>query len=128
MLMASGRGQALTGDWTTVTMLAAPLTVQIADTSQKALVTSHKALGSSWGAQGLNLWVCREDSAGTLTRVGPGIFNMSIPGGGMQLFTLSAMLENLPAGTYRVGLCGSSNDSASWDLDEFSYTTAVLTN
>jgi hypothetical protein len=128
MLMTSGRGSGLAGDWTTVTMLAAPLSVQIADTAQKALVTSHKALGSSWGAQGLNLWICREDSAGVLTRVGPGVFNLSLPYGGMQLFALSATLENLPAGTYRVGLCGSSNDSANWDQDEFSYTTAVVTN
>ena len=30
-------------------------------------------------------------------------------------------------GTYRVGLCGSSNQAANWDQNEFSYTTALVT-
>jgi hypothetical protein len=127
MLMTSGLGKLPVGDWTTVTMLAAPLTIQITDVAQKVMVTSQKALGSSLGAGGLNLWICREDSGGALTKVGPGIFNLSIPYGGMQLFSLSATIENLAAGTYRVGLCGSSNDAATWDVDDFSYTTALIT-
>jgi hypothetical protein len=125
--MASGRGSTLVGDWTTVTMLAEPLTVQIASTSQKILVSSHKALGSYWAAQGLNLWICQQDNAGTLTKVGPGIYNLSLPNGGLQVYSLSATIENLAAGTYQVGLCGSSNDSANWNWDEFSYTTALVT-
>jgi hypothetical protein len=128
MLMVSGRGAALVGgDWTALEMLAAPLTVQIASNTQKVLVTSQKVLGSSGFAAGLNLWVCRADSAGTLTKVGGGVMNLSLPNGGMNLYTMTAVLENLDAGTYRVGLCGSSNETT-WDLDEFSTTTAVVTN
>ena len=128
MLMSSGGGSGLVGDdWTTVTMLAEPLTIEITDVATKVLVTSHKALGSTFGAQGLNLWICRENSSGTLTRVGPGVFNLSVPMGGMQLFSLSATLQNLAAGSYRVGLCGSSNESANWNINEFSYTTALVT-
>ena len=125
--MTSGRGSTLVGDWTTVTMLAEPLTVQVASASQKILVSSHKAIGSYWAAQGLNLWICRQDSAGAMTKVGPGIYNLSLPNGGLQVFSLSATIENLAAGTYQVGLCGSSNDSANWNWDEFSYTTALVT-
>jgi hypothetical protein len=129
MLMNSGGGSGLTGDdWTIISMLAEPLTIQITDAAQKILVTSHKALGSSSGAQGLNLWICRENSAGTLTTVGPGVFNLSVPYGGVQLFSLSATLEGLAAGSYRVGLCGSSNEPANWNMSEFSYTTALVTN
>ena len=128
MLMVSGRGTALVGgDWRTLEMLAAPLTVQIASNTQKVLVTSQKALGSSGYAANLNLWICRADSAGTLTKVGGGVMNLSVPNGGMNLYTMTAVLENLAAGTYRVGLCGSSNETT-WDLDEFSTTTAVVTN
>ena len=127
MLMTSGGGSGLVGDdWTMVTMLAEPLTIEITGASQKVLVTSHKALGSTFGAQGLNLWICRENG-GPLTKVGPGVFNLSVPYGGMQLFSLSATLENLAAGSYRVGLCGSSNESANWNVNEFSYTTALVT-
>jgi hypothetical protein len=127
MLMTSGRGSSLVGDWTTVTMVAEPLTVQISSTTQKVLVTSNKAIGSYWGAQALNLWICRQDESGNITKVGPGIFNLSLPSGGLQLYSLSAVIENVVAGTYRVGLCGSSNDSANWNWDEFSYTTALVT-
>jgi len=128
MLMVSGRGAALVGgSWSTVEMLAAPLTVEITSTTQKVLVTSHKALGSSGVAAGLNIWICRENSAGTLTKVGGGVMNLSLPNGGLDIYSLSAVLQNLAPGTYRVGLCGSSNET-SWDLDEFSTTTALVTN
>jgi hypothetical protein len=129
MMAASGRGlPVIGGDWRAVAMLAAPLTLEITSSQQKALVTSYKALGSTIGdATDLNLWICRQDSAGALTKVGPGVMQLSLPTGGMQIYTLSATLENLPVGTYQVGLCGSSNDT-DWDLDEFSTTTALVTN
>jgi len=129
MLTASGRGlPVIGGDWRAVAMLAAPVTLEITSSQQKALVTSHKALGSSVGdATDLNLWICRQDSAGALTKVGPGVMQLALPTGGLQIYTLSATLENLPVGTYQVGLCGSSNDT-DWDLDEFSTTTALVTN
>lgn len=129
MLTASGRGlPVIGGDWRAVAMLAAPVTLEITSSQQKALVTSHKALGSTIGdATDLNLWICRQDSAGALTKVGPGVMQLALPTGGMQIYTLSATLENLPVGTYQVGLCGSSNDT-DWDLDEFSTTTALVTN
>jgi hypothetical protein len=88
------------------------LTIQISSNTQKVLVTSHKALGSSTGdASDLNLWICRQDSTGALTRVGPGVMRLSLPDAGMQLYSLSAVVENLAAGTYQVGLCGSSMDT-----------------
>lgn len=128
MLTASGPGLGIIGgDWKAVAMLTEPLTVEITSTAQKVLVTSHKALGSTVGdATDLNLWICRQDITGTLTKVGPGVMRLSLPYGGMQLYTMSATLEGLDAGTYQVGLCGSSNNF-NWDLDEFSATTALIT-
>ena len=129
MLSASGRGlPVIGGDWKLLAMLSEPLTIQVSSNTQKVLVTSHKALGSSFGdATDLNLWICRQDSAGALIKVGPGVMRLSLPNPGMQLYSLSAVLENLAAGTYQVGLCGSSID-VDWDLDEFSTTTALVTN
>jgi hypothetical protein len=129
MLSASGRGlPVIGGDWKLLALLSEPLTIQISSNTQKVLVTSHKALGSSFGdATDLNLWICRQDSAGALIKVGPGVMRLSLPNPGMQLYSLSAVLENLAAGTYQVGLCGSSID-VDWDLDEFSTTTALVTN
>ena len=90
----------------------------------KERLQSTKTYGD---ATDLNLWICRQDSSGALTKVGPGVMQLALPTGGMQIYTLSATLENLPVGTYQVGLCGSSNDTE-WDLDEFSTTTALVTN
>src|SRR4029453_6165298 len=106
-LTASGRGlPVIGGDWAAVAMLAEPLTVQITSSEQKVLVTSPKALGSTAGdATELNLWICRQDSTGALTKVGPGVMQLALPTGGMQIYTLSATPENLPHGTYQVGLC-----------------------
>ena len=128
MLTASGPGLGIIGgDWKAVAMLTEPLTVEITSTAQKVLVTSHKALGSTSGdATDLNLWICRRGSTGTLTKVGPGIMRLSLPYGGMHLYSLSATLQGLAVGTYQVGLCGSSNDF-DWDLNEFSATTALIT-
>jgi hypothetical protein len=43
-------------------------------------------------------------------------------------FALSAIIDNLPTGTYNVGLCGSAAAArvGNWNLDEFSYTSAMV--
>jgi hypothetical protein len=112
--------------------LADPVSVTIASTTQKVLVTSSKALGSDslgavGGAQGLNLYICRE-TGGTLTTVGTGVFGLRVAPDTRQLFTLSASVSGLTPGAYNFGLCGlTTSDPGDWNSNEFGYTTALVT-
>jgi hypothetical protein len=128
MFVQSGLGSDPSGS---PAMLAEPVTVTIISGTQKVLVTSSKAFGTSTlfgasGAQDLNLYVCHETS-GALTPVGAGVMGLRAAPDSRQLFTLSATVTGLAPGTYHFGLCGYSGDSGSWNSNEFGYTTAVVT-
>jgi len=110
----------------TVGFLAAPVSVNITSSAQKVAVTSSKAMGSMFGAQNLNVWICYE-SGGALTQVGPGAYGLAAASYTRQMVTLSAAVTGLSTGTYQMGLCGESSDSGSWNWNEFSYTTAIVT-
>jgi hypothetical protein len=115
--------------------LADPVEVTIGSSTQKVLVTSSKALGTlaalgvGWGgAIDLDLWICYQESAGALTKVGVGVLDLSAGQDTRQLYTLSATSTGLAAGTYKFGLCGSTGDpNGHWNWNEFSYTTALVT-
>jgi hypothetical protein len=112
--------------------LADPVEVTIGSSTQKVLVTSSKALGTSQllgnfgGAIDLDLWICYQESAGALTKVGVGVMDLVAAPDTRQLLTLSATANGLAPGTYRFGLCGTSTDT-NWNFNEFSYTTALVT-
>ena len=116
----------------TTAFLADPVQVTITSALQKILVTSSKALGTSLsfgafgGAQDLDLFVCSQESAGAVTTVGVGVFDLRAAEDTRQLYTLSATLTGLAPGTYKFGLCGRSTDP-NWNWNEFSYTTALVT-
>ncbi|HET9360437.1 MAG TPA: hypothetical protein VFO58_11845 [Vicinamibacterales bacterium] len=115
--------------------LADPVEVAIGGPTQKVLVTSSKGLGTLaalsgiWaGATDLDLWICFQESAGALTKVGVGVLDLSAAMDTRQLYTLSATSTGLAAGTYKFGLCGSTGDpNGHWNWNEFSYTTALVT-
>ncbi|MHB8872505.1 MAG: hypothetical protein ACYC8T_02355 [Myxococcaceae bacterium] len=102
--------------------------------SQSVTVTSTAALGSSLGtgAQNLKLYICSQLGAGAVVSHGFGLFGLGVPAGPIRLpFTLNARIGGLAAGTYQVGLCGSANtavDAANWNNNEWSYTSAMVTN
>ena len=129
MFMHSGLGSDPSGS---PSMLAEPVSVTITSDTQKVLVTSTKAFGTSAlfgaasGAQDLNLYVCHE-TGGALTPVGGGVMGLRAAADSRQLFTLSATITGLTPGTYRFGLCGYSSDFGSWNSNEFGYTTALVT-
>jgi hypothetical protein len=128
MFMQSGLGSDPSGS---PAMLSEPVSVTIASDTQKILVTSSKAFGTStafgaFGAQDLNLYVCHE-TGGALTPVGGGVMGLRAAADSRHLFTLSATITGLAPGTYRFGLCGYSSDAASWNFNEFGYTTALVT-
>ena len=113
----------------TTSFLAAPLTLTINSALQKVLVNSSKSLGTINidGAQNLNVWICYQEGDGALALVGTGVFGLRAAANTRQLVSLSATLTGLAPGSYRVGLCGRSNDASNWNSNEFSYTTALVT-
>jgi len=126
MFMLSAPGSAPTG---TTSFLAAPLTLTITSALQKVLVNSSEGLGTSnvEGAQNLNVWICYQEGEGTVLTVGTGVFGLRAAANTRQLVSLSATLTGLAPGSYRVGLCGTSDDASNWNSNEFSYTTALVT-
>jgi hypothetical protein len=130
MLMKVGLGNDPSAAWN---FLADPVAVTIATTGQRVLVMSSKAFGTSsdlgsWdGAQDLDLAICYQLGLGSVTAVGGGMWDLRAAKDTRQVYSLSATLANLTPGTYSIGLCGASTDGASWNSNEFSYTTALVT-
>jgi len=130
MLMKVGLGNDPAPSWG---FLADPVVVTIAATGQKVLVMSSKAFGTSsdlgsWdGAQDLDLSICYQLGLGNVTAIGGGMWDLRAAKDTRQVFSLSATLTNLTPGTYNIGLCGPSSDGVNWNSNEFSYTTALVT-
>ncbi|MBS2027165.1 MAG: collagen-like protein [Deltaproteobacteria bacterium] len=120
-------GSALPAD-TTYRMLAASVSVTIA-AGQNILVTSVANLGStaSGGATSLDIDICYV-SGTTLFTSGGGLFGERVAQNTRLPFSLTSVLSGLAAGTYSVGLCGTTNGNANWNNNEYSYTTATITN
>jgi hypothetical protein len=95
-------------------------------TGQRIHVTAHAALGAgSIAAASLNLYICQRASGGPLTTVGGGVFGLTSPANQRQLYGLSAVVTGLAAGTYQVGLCGSTSN-ANWNNNDFAYVSALV--
>ena len=86
---------------------------------QGIFVVSAAALGAGVGtngARGLDLDVCYQEMTGVIERVGVQVTGLSAAASHVQLFTLSAVADDLTAGVYDIGLCGSTSDAADWSL------------
>ena len=107
-------------------MLATPAVVTVT-TGQDIFVMSSKALGASGvAATDLDLWICHQPAAGgALTQIGAAILDLRADANTRQIYSLSAVIFNLAAGTYNVGLCGTSS-SPYWNSNEYSYTSALV--
>jgi hypothetical protein len=111
--------------------LASPVTLDVDAASERLLVTSTKALGSSAvdGGKSLDIFICYQESvAGSVVPVGGGLYDLSVASSSRHTFSLSAVIEGLAVGTYNVGLCGRSLDAGSWNSNDFSYTTVLIAN
>jgi hypothetical protein len=89
-------------------------------------VTSHVALGTTAGAgaANLSLWIAYS-SGGPPVAVGPGMNGLGLDKDNRMTYGMSALLTGLPAGTYRVGIAGSST-STNWNSNGNAYTTALV--
>jgi len=102
---ASGNGLPAPG--LTLQFLSPQVSVTIA-TDQRVVVNAGRVLGSNTSsrADSLSLWVCYQNG-GAVTRVGTGMTNLQLTAWQRNLYSLSAVMSGLPAGTYMVGLCGT---------------------
>jgi|GEM_PF-4756369 len=98
---------------------------------QRILITVNQALGStvSGGASGLDIYAGYRPQGQTgLTAVGGGMFGLTVGQNQRHTFGISAITPPLFAGTYEVGLAGSSNVPANWNNNEWGYVTAFALN
>ncbi len=97
---------------------------------QKLHVTSNVSLGSNavGGAGNLNIYVCYQSTVvgSPIVTVGAGIFGLTAAQGQRHTFGISGVITGIPAGTYLVGMCGSSTTFANWNNNEYSYTSVLL--
>lgn len=123
----NGNGENVT---TTNTFLAATVTISIASSTQRVLVTSHKAFGSTLagGAANLNLYIGHRPSGSSAspTNVGNGVLGNRVAADTRVPMGLSAVITGLQPGEYEVGLSGYSPEAANWNYNDASYTTATV--
>jgi hypothetical protein len=110
----------------TTAFIAAPVTVNVT-AGQKVFVDSSAALGGMAASSSLDLFICYGQGA-TVSSVGAGVFNLHTSGASRQTYALNAVITGLATGTYSVGLCGRSSSAATWNDDEWSYTSAMVVN
>jgi hypothetical protein len=128
MATVSGFGKDPT---TTTDFLAQPAQVSVA-AGQAVHVTSNKAFGSTatGGGADLDLYICSRPAsapAGTTpTPYGGGAWDIRLAQNQRTTMGLSWVITGLAAGTYHVGLCGSSSLPASWNSNDWGYTTAMI--
>jgi hypothetical protein len=113
----------------TIGFIAVPVNVTTT-AGQKIFAVSNAALGSTAAGGGttLRIYMCtRSTVAGSpIVTFGPGIFDLTVPQNQRQLVDINAVITGLAAGTYSVGLCGSSATPANWNNNEYSYTSAMV--
>lgn len=114
----------------TNTFLAATVTVAITSATQRVMVTSHRAFGSTLagGAADLNLYIGHRPSGSSdsPTNVGEGVLGNRVAANTRVTMGLSAVITGLAPGEHEVGLTGYSPEAANWNYNDASYTTATV--
>ncbi len=114
----------------TNTFLAATVTVAITSATQRVMVTSHRAFGSTLagGAADLNLYIGHRPSGSSdsPTNVGEGVLDNRVAANTRVTMGLSAVITGLQPGEHEVGLTGYSPEAANWNYNDASYTTATV--
>ena len=103
--------------------------ITIVSESQRIFVSAHAALGSTTGANDLNLFPGYRLSTQTSdppTQVGGGLLGLSVSANQRNIFSISGYITNLAPGIYSVGVIGQSSVAASWNNNDFTYVTAVV--
>lgn len=113
-----------------IKFIAPTATVDVTSTTQRVLVNSMRIFGSTQttGADGLYLAVCYSNVAdGMLWEGSSSLPNLRVPMNTRVTLGHTAILSGLPAGTYRVGLCGAVFASINkWNANGEGATTAIV--
>lgn len=128
MLYTAGSGFANPGS--TNGFISPRLTVTVT-AGQRVQFTVSQALGApappGEAATALNIYPCYQlTTAASPTNIGFGIFGLTAAAGQRHVFTISGVVTPA-AGTYYVGMCGSST-SANWTNNEWGYVSAIVAN
>jgi len=114
------------GPQATLNYMGPTVNVTVTGTSQKVLVWANKALGAgAAAANGLVVEICR-GTPPTLTGAGGAMLGIASPANTRNVYGISGMFTGLAAGTYTVGMCGSSGNFANWTNNEYGYVTAMV--
>lgn len=110
----------------TLAFIGAKVLIDVA-TGQSVHVSANQTLGSTavGGATGLNLYMCYQDQTGPITRIDDGQSGLSVPGGQRHQYGLTRVFWGLAAGTYRIGLCGTTT-SGNWNSNGWGHATALV--
>lgn len=107
--------------------IAPTVNVTIATAGQSIFATSQRGLGANGAAAtNLSLWICYRNGGGPLTQVGFGALGLRVPANTRVNFPMTAVITGLAPGTYTVGLCGASTDSASWNSNDPNGSTSAV--
>jgi hypothetical protein len=96
---------------------------------QRAHLVTDKAFGSTagGGGQDLDVWACYQNTAGgAITQQGNAMLDMRVPQNTRLPFGINFIYSGLAAGTYSIGLCGFTSNPASWNFNEWGYTSALV--
>ncbi len=106
-------------------------TVNVSITAgQKIMMVVSKALGSTsaGGANSLNIYPAYQAGAGVVTTQGGGIFGIACAQNTRETVSINYIFSGLAAGTYTVGMAGSSTNAANWNNNEYGYISAIVFN
>lgn len=111
---------------TALAFIGAKAVVDVA-TGQSVHVSANQTLGSTavGGATRLNLYMCYQDETGPITRIDNGQSGLSVPEGQRHQYGLTRVFSGLAAGTYSIGLCGTTT-SGNWNSNGWGHATALV--
>ncbi|USN99963.1 MAG: hypothetical protein H6810_04685 [Phycisphaeraceae bacterium] len=99
---------------------------------QKIYVSANAAFGSTiaGGADNLDIFIGYRvsGSGATPTTVGGGIFNLRVQQNTRVPMGISAVISNLVAGTYDVGMVGDDDGNGNWNNNEWGYVSVIVLN
>jgi hypothetical protein len=106
--------------------LGATASVTLA-TSRPVFMVASKAFGSSTGGTVLTIWPCYQlQPSGAIQKGGLGISGLTAAASQRHDYSISYVFPPLPAGTYTIGMCGSSSSASSWDSNDAGYVSAIV--
>lgn len=104
-----------------------PTTTVTVEANQRIIVIFDRALGSFAGANDLDIWVAYQAEGDSIDLTGGGIFDLQVPANTRVPISINGVIGPLDAGTYTVGMAGSTS-SPNWNNNEWGVITTIVTN